>query len=192
MTDTSTDGISINFHRDGALMGRLYNNGRFKMEPGRSASDVFQVIFENCYDLLAERDTLAQQLAEARNSALEDAWDQAESEILDFPFGEGTDQEAMLERVERVIRALKSEPAPRHPDDEAVDRFASAMKEKLAAKRADGRGGWNDKTQCSQKFLSDLLRGHVSKGDPLDVANFSMMLHQRGEAIAQEGQDNAD
>lgn len=71
-----------------------------------------------------------------------------------------------------------------HPDDAAVDRFAAAMKAKLAAKRADGRGGWDDKDQCSQQFLSDLLRGHVDKGDTVDVANFAMMLHQRGEMIA--------
>lgn len=73
-----------------------------------------------------------------------------------------------------------------HPDDEAVDRFAAAMKSKLAAKREEGRGGWDDNAKCSQKFLSDLLRGHIDKGDPLDVANFAMMLHQRGEAIAPE------
>lgn len=75
-------------------------------------------------------------------------------------------------------------PAPHHSDDAAVDRFAAVMKAKLAAKRADGRGGWDDKTQCRQQFLSDLLRGHVDKGDPVDVANFAMMLHQRGEVIA--------
>jgi len=70
-----------------------------------------------------------------------------------------------------------------HPDDAAVDRFAAAMKEKLAKKRADGRGGWEDKTRCSQQFLSELLFGHVQKGDPVDVANLAMMLHQRGEGI---------
>ena len=70
-----------------------------------------------------------------------------------------------------------------HPDDAAVDRFAEAMKAKLSKKREDGRGGWQDKDECPQEFLSDLLRGHVEKGDPVDVANFAMMLHQRGEEI---------
>jgi hypothetical protein len=28
-----------------------------------------------------------------------------------------------------------------------------------------------------------MLRAHVEKGDPVDVANFCMFLHQRGEAI---------
>jgi len=72
---------------------------------------------------------------------------------------------------------------PQHPDDAAVDRFATAMKSKLAKKRAEGRGGWEDKEQCGASFLSQLLREHVEKGDPLDVGNLAMMLHQRGEAI---------
>lgn len=72
---------------------------------------------------------------------------------------------------------------PKHPDDRAVDRFAAAMKAKLAEKRNEGRGGWEDKTACTAEFLSELLRGHVDKGDPLDVGNLAMMLHQRGERI---------
>ncbi|WP_244207391.1 hypothetical protein [Paraburkholderia fungorum] len=60
-----------------------------------------------------------------------------------------------------------------HPDDVAVDRFAAAMKEKLAAARAKGRSGWQ---QCSPFVLSEMLRAHVDKGDPRDVANFCMML----------------
>jgi hypothetical protein len=70
-----------------------------------------------------------------------------------------------------------------HPDDLAVDRFAAAMKAKLAQKRAEGRGGWDRKDECSAEFLAELLRRHVEKGDPVDVANLAMMLHQRGETI---------
>jgi hypothetical protein len=58
------------------------------------------------------------------------------------------------------------------------------MKAKLARKRRQGRGGWEDKEVCSGPFLSRLLIEHVDKGDPIDVANFAMMLHQRGEQIA--------
>lgn len=72
-----------------------------------------------------------------------------------------------------------------HPDSVAVDHFAVQMKIKLAQKRAEGRGGWDNKEDCSKELLSQLLREHVEKGDPLDVANFCMMLHQRGESIAQ-------
>jgi len=69
-------------------------------------------------------------------------------------------------------------------DIDAVTQFAIVMREKLAKSRLRGRGGWNDKGQCSQEHLSKLLREHVEKGDPVDVANLAMMLHQRGETIA--------
>jgi hypothetical protein len=79
-------------------------------------------------------------------------------------------------------------PAPKgHPDDLAVDRFAVAMKEKLAIARSRGRGGWERPIWdggCSQLDLSIMLREHVEKGDPVDVANFCMFLHQRSEGIA--------
>lgn len=78
----------------------------------------------------------------------------------------------------------QAQPAAVHSDDLAVDRFAAAMKAKLAKKRAEGRGGWNDPLEGMNQTLSDLLRGHVEKGDPLDVGNLAMMLHQRGERIA--------
>lgn len=71
-----------------------------------------------------------------------------------------------------------------HSDDVAVDAFAAAMKAKMADARAKGRGGWEDPAQCSSEDLSRMLRDHVEKGDPRDVANFCMMLHQRREAIA--------
>lgn len=77
-----------------------------------------------------------------------------------------------------------------HPDDAAVDKFAEEMKKKLAKKRKEGRGGWEDKSQCTADFLSELLRGHVEKGDPVDVANLAMMLFCRGESIKAEHQVN--
>ncbi|MEB2511275.1 hypothetical protein SB379_19910 [Burkholderia multivorans] len=60
-----------------------------------------------------------------------------------------------------------------HPDDVAVDSFAAVMKHKLALAREKGRGGWET---CSPADLSRMLREHVEKGDPRDVANFCMML----------------
>lgn len=67
-----------------------------------------------------------------------------------------------------------------HPDDFAVDHFAGAMKAKMAASRVKGRSGWNDPMLCSAAFLRRLLVKAVRKGDPVDVANFAMMLHARG------------
>lgn len=73
---------------------------------------------------------------------------------------------------------------PEHFDDRAVDRFAAAMKAKLAKARGKGRGGWFDRLQCSEKRLAQMLVEHLRKGNEgtfEDVANFAMMLHQRGE-----------
>ncbi len=89
-------------------------------------------------------------------------------------------------------RVLPKSPSPakslpaigdNHPDSLAVDRFAFAMKAKLAKKRSEGRGGWEDPEQCSAADLSYLLIQHCFKGDPVDVGNFAMMLQQRGERI---------
>lgn len=82
-------------------------------------------------------------------------------------------------------RRAKESPAAHHvhPDDAAVDRFAAALKGKLAEARQKGRGGWEDKEQVSGEELSDMLVAHTAKGDPRDVAAFCMFLHQRGEAI---------
>lgn len=78
-------------------------------------------------------------------------------------------------------------------DAVCVDRFARLMKAKLAQKRAEGYGGWDDPAQCTTAHLSRLLVKHVAKGDPLDVANFAMMLHQRGARIeAQEPQETSE
>jgi hypothetical protein len=70
-----------------------------------------------------------------------------------------------------------------HSDDAAVDRFAMAMKEKLAKARAKGRSGWDDPEKCKVEYLSQLLHEHVAKGDPVDVSNLAMMLHQRGSGV---------
>src|SRR5690625_4053990 len=81
-----------------------------------------------------------------------------------------------------VLQSLRVRKENRHLDDMAVDQFAASMKTKLAKKRAEGRGGWQD---MSASELSQLLHEHVDKGDPLDVANFCMMLHENGQTIMQ-------
>jgi hypothetical protein len=68
-----------------------------------------------------------------------------------------------------------------HPDDEAVDVFACAMKAKMAAARDKGRAGWE---RIDPVELSIMLREHVEKGDPRDVANFCMMLWHHGARIS--------
>lgn len=82
---------------------------------------------------------------------------------------------------EAVRREMFSPETVVHPDDAAVDALAVLMKAKLTKQRAKGYGGWD--TDCTQQRLSELLRGHVDKGDPVDVANFCAFLSARGEGI---------
>ena len=75
----------------------------------------------------------------------------------------------------------------RHSDDLAIEGFTEAMSAKMAEKRAEGKGGWEDPKQCSVDQLAWLLITHIHKGDPIDVGNFAMMLfHRQGgrEALA--------
>jgi hypothetical protein len=80
----------------------------------------------------------------------------------------------------RAALARASE-APANTDDIAVDSFARAMKDKMAQARAKGRSGWEG---CEPDDLSRMLREHVEKGDPRDVANFCMMLWHHSASIA--------
>lgn len=68
-------------------------------------------------------------------------------------------------------------------DNSAVDRFAQAMKDKLAKAREKGRGGWDDKTECTDEHLAKLFFEHLEKtndGNLIDLANFLMFLSERG------------
>lgn len=67
-----------------------------------------------------------------------------------------------------------------HPDDEAVDRFASAMHAKMAQARAKGKEGWDDPERCPAGHLEDLAAQAFSNGSWVDVANYAMMLWARG------------
>ncbi|WP_051246237.1 hypothetical protein [Thioalkalivibrio sp. ALE19] len=89
----------------------------------------------------------------------------------------------VADEIKEAIDA-RPEPETRHTDDLAVDRFARAMKRKLAKAREKGRGGWDDPDQCSGEMLARMLVEHLYKGNPgnlEDIANFAMMMHQRGE-----------
>jgi hypothetical protein len=74
-----------------------------------------------------------------------------------------------------------------YSDDAAVELFAKAMKEKMAASRAKGRNGWHDPEQCPAERLQTMLVEHLAKGDPVDVGNFAMMLWNRGVPTAAPG-----
>ena len=50
----------------------------------------------------------------------------------------------------------------------------------MAVSRGKGRSGWQT---CSVSRLHGMLLEHLRKGDPVDVANFCMMLWNRGEKV---------
>lgn len=135
--------------------------------------------------LLTERDAL-QARAERAEAGLVEAREGL-TEIERLYYVEGKDAGFRAAHMSGVTRAtlaqLDAEP---HSDDLAVDRFAAAMKAKLAQKREEGYRGWDDPESCTTAFLSSLLCDHVAKGDPVDVGNFAMMLHQRGSKIDAE------
>lgn len=82
-----------------------------------------------------------------------------------------------------LLQHVEGGSADLHPDDAAVDRFAEALKAKLARSRAKGRGGWDNAEVCSAEDLARILIKHLGKGNSgtfEDVATFAMMLHQRG------------
>ncbi|MDE4918597.1 hypothetical protein ACUXAV_000696 [Cupriavidus metallidurans] len=124
---------------------------------------------------------------------------------LCFDRQEKMDHYTTLTELAEEIRAMASNAASALPaaapalaaqvagnfDDYVVEQFAVAMKRKLAAARDKGRGGWN---YCTAEDLSRMLREHVEKGDPRDVANFCMFLWYHGQPIHahQSGEAGAD
>lgn len=88
------------------------------------------------------------------------------------------DGKILRDLADFLMHGIDCRPRP-HADDIAVDAFAAAMKSKMAKQRAKGYGGWEKIAAVTDKSLADRLMEHTKKGDPVDVANFAMMLHQR-------------
>lgn len=92
-------------------------------------------------------------------------------------------QQGTSAAISNLIKLMGATP-PSHPDDMAVSRFAIAMKDKMRVSREKGRGGWDDEEAVSGDELADMLIGHLLKdnhGNFVDIANFCMMLQQRGD-----------
>lgn len=63
-------------------------------------------------------------------------------------------------------------------DNDLIDRFAAALKDKLAVARARGKDGWAQtdwRRSCQQQLID-----HLAKGDPRDVANYCAFLWHHG------------
>lgn len=74
-----------------------------------------------------------------------------------------------------------------HPDDVLVERFARALKQKLAQARADGKQGWEFDDWMDR--CRTALVEHIIKGDPRDVANFCAFLWYHNQGTAQAFDD---
>lgn len=59
-------------------------------------------------------------------------------------------------------------------DDDAIDTFANAMRDKMALARVEGRESWQT---CPVDMLWHRLREHVDKGGPVEVATLAMVIH---------------
>lgn len=64
-------------------------------------------------------------------------------------------------------------------DMNGVAKLGEAMRYRLQEKNRQGRFGWYDPTVISTSALAGMLRLSVEKGDPVDVANYAMMLYNR-------------
>lgn len=133
----------------------------------------------------------------ARDSILNEAATAAETESFPDHIDRGPGDRYFklgLHHAADTIRLLKlpaSQNAEPHTDDQAVDRFAAAMREKMASARAKGRSGWNDRESCSADHLNTMLAAHLAKGDPVDIGNFAMMLWNRGDRTSAPGTPEA-
>jgi hypothetical protein len=90
-------------------------------------------------------------------------------------------QEITLQLALQKLR--REHPKLEHPDQLAVRKFAFAMEAKMAVSRGRGRSGWDDPKECPISALRGMLLEHLPKGDPVDVANFCMMLWNRGAKV---------
>jgi hypothetical protein len=71
-----------------------------------------------------------------------------------------------------------------HADAAAIMEFAAAMASKMHQAAMKGHFGWENPDLCTTESLQRALQEHVVKGDPVDVANYAMMLHARGAGSA--------
>ena len=90
---------------------------------------------------------------------------------------EATEEEkAARRRAERMAAEAAS-------DEAALSTFVGWMRDKLAAKRAQGAHGWRNPEACKAQDIADQLVGHVAKGDPVDIAILAMMLGIKAGAM---------
>ncbi|ELY1969271.1 zinc finger-like domain-containing protein [Aeromonas salmonicida] len=175
------------FHRTGVAIERAISTGSVLADhPLKSRLELLANHHEREMELAAQLSDATRQcgvMAGLLREANDSVYFHLESPDSRLSGEEAGKLIALTESIADALAGKLPVPADQHPDDAAVDRFVVAMKAKLAAAREKGRGGWDDPNACSVEYLADLLVDHVAKGNAgtfEDVANFAMMLHQRG------------
>ncbi|MNZ12911.1 Helix-turn-helix domain protein [compost metagenome] len=77
-----------------------------------------------------------------------------------------------------VLDALR---VAREPDADSVAAFAEKMRERMLAAGEAGRTGWQD-AELDDLWLA-LVRA-LADGSPVDVANYCMMIEERGDQLS--------
>lgn len=93
---------------------------------------------------------------------------------------ETPDEKANRLRLQRIAAEAAA-------DENALQTFVGWMREKMARKREQGFGGWQNPNECKVEDLAAQLVGHVAKGDPVDIAILAMMVGIRAGAIGAPG-----
>lgn len=98
------------------------------------------------------------------------------SAVNDLLVGDLRNKNKKLEETLATLREQRFV-AGAHTDDTHIEKFATVMQQKMAKKRVEfPNKEWE--TAPVEK-LAEMLVLHVGKGDPVDVANFCMMLSER-------------
>lgn len=94
-------------------------------------------------------------------------------------------EETPEEKADRLRRQRIA--AEASADENALQTFVGWMREKMARKREQGFGGWQNPNECKVEDLAAQLVGHVAKGDPVDIAILAMMVGIRAGAMGAPG-----
>lgn len=86
----------------------------------------------------------------------------------------GADMRTIADSLSQAARCVD-----RWRDEDHIRVFAAMMTGKMALKTAQGVHGWPN---LPTSHLWAMLKEHVAKGDPIDIAIFAMMIHHNTAA----------
>ena len=90
-------------------------------------------------------------------------------------------QNSALNEILFAANAANNTTSNSQADTSMVDYVSELMRNKLAKKRNEGRGGWYRLHVVKNEKLLEMLKNHVDKGDMVDVLNIAAMIYTRTE-----------